>query len=161
MKRANKFKARRVRCDGHLFDSTLECARYLELRDREKRGEIEGLALQVNFPVLDARGRKVAVYRADFVYFEVSTGGLMSPLQGLRVPVVDGGTRVHTLRCDMPPLQGFDRSGGAPGVPKSPEGAKDQSEGREPGNACLVRVFGAHRRIRGADAALTGLEEEK
>ena len=62
--------------DGVLFDSKAEAARYVYLREREKRGEISHLEIQPSFklmgydrlPLRYESGRQ-AVYRADFAYF--------------------------------------------------------------------------------------------
>lgn len=74
--RPNKFNARRTKVDGIEFDSAKEARRYSELRLLERAGQIRGLELQPEFPiVIDgspvkyASGRN-AKYVGDFSYFE-------------------------------------------------------------------------------------------
>jgi hypothetical protein len=55
--------------DGHVFDSQKEAARYVQLRYREKAGEITDLELQREFK-LEVNGEKVASYICDFAYQE-------------------------------------------------------------------------------------------
>lgn len=55
--------------DGHLFPSKREADRYVELRTRERAGEIEDLRLQVRFP-LEVCDVLIAHYVADFTYRE-------------------------------------------------------------------------------------------
>lgn len=55
--------------DGLDFDSTLEAARYLQLRDQEKRGQIHDLGRQKRFLLAPkTRGMRPAYYKLDFDY---------------------------------------------------------------------------------------------
>ena len=62
------------------FDSQKEARRYDFLIERERRGEIRDLRLQVDFTLqeayTDAEGRRVRAirYRADFTYYEGAQG---------------------------------------------------------------------------------------
>lgn len=67
---ANKFHCLKVRIDNHLFHSTLEGARYLELRAKEKGGLIHELECQKKFPYHDQNGKRLGYYYADFTYTE-------------------------------------------------------------------------------------------
>lgn len=63
------------------FDSQKEARRYDFLIERERRGEIRDLRLQVDFTLqeayTDTEGRRVRAirYRADFTYHDGSPGG--------------------------------------------------------------------------------------
>ena len=82
-----KYFAKKVEYDGHVFDSNKEKLRYQWLKERERKGEIEDLQLQVKFNLLpvqrepDTKGprggvrkgkviEREASYVADFVYVE-------------------------------------------------------------------------------------------
>ena len=72
----SKYNARKTTIDGHTFDSKKEAERYLELRSKQKRGEISELTLQPEFTLIegftDNQGKKIRPmkYRADFGYTE-------------------------------------------------------------------------------------------
>ena len=74
--------ATRVTASGAVlrFDSQKEARRYDFLIERERRGEIRDLRLQVDFTLqeayTDAEGRRVRAirYRADFTYYEGTQG---------------------------------------------------------------------------------------
>lgn len=72
--RATKYKAKRLRANGLLFDSKYEYRKYLECVAREAAGEIAGLRCQVRFSLFDpgenCRGEHIGTYRADFVFRE-------------------------------------------------------------------------------------------
>ena len=70
----NKYNARTCYVDGIKFSSKHEAERYFVLRYQEKRGEIEGLRLQVKYNLLPPQtyGKKKlreAEYIADFTYY--------------------------------------------------------------------------------------------
>lgn len=85
-----KYRNKKVVIDGITFDSTHEGNRYRELKLLEKAGKINGLKLQIKFPLIPAQykiierygkkgqrlkdGRKCiekeCVYIADFVYYQ-------------------------------------------------------------------------------------------
>lgn len=78
-KRANKFNARKVKLDGHTFDSQMEAQRWQELKALRDMGLIVGLEPHPTFVLQKAfthpkhgRQRKIE-YKADFRYYEDST----------------------------------------------------------------------------------------
>jgi hypothetical protein len=68
-KKPSKYRNEKVTVDGHRFDSRAEGARYWDLRQLERAGEISDLELQPVYPLL-VNGVKVGVYRADFRYLD-------------------------------------------------------------------------------------------
>jgi hypothetical protein len=71
----NKFMNIPLDFDGRVFQSTKERDRYITLRMLETSGVIKNLQCQVEF-ILEAEGKKVCSYFADFTY-EVVIGGKM------------------------------------------------------------------------------------
>ena len=75
MSKPSKFKNQSVTIDGRKFASTLEAARYLELRDMEKKGLILDLECQVRFElVAKTKTMAAASYVADFQYKRSAVG---------------------------------------------------------------------------------------
>lgn len=72
-KKPSKFLNRKVKIDGHTFDSQKEANRYTELTQLLKLGMIADLRLQVAFPIV-VNGVTVCKYVADFVYAERLNG---------------------------------------------------------------------------------------
>ena len=76
---ANKFFAKKVDYDGHRFDSTKEKNRYIELKDLEAKGIIEGLKIQPEYELQekfkDKQGKAIRniTYKADFCYYDTRT----------------------------------------------------------------------------------------
>lgn len=86
-----KYFAKKVKVDGHTFDSKTEAERYLLLRTREKQGTITHLQMQKEFELLPKQVKLVKVqlktkskivervdekavhYHADFYYFDTLT----------------------------------------------------------------------------------------
>lgn len=66
-KTKNKYGARKVHVDGVAFDSQLEADYYLELKLRQRAGEIAGFCRQARFVV--TTGERAAEYVCDFVVF--------------------------------------------------------------------------------------------
>lgn len=66
--RAQKYRNEKVRLDGFVFASKKEASRFVELRMRQKMGEISGLTVHPRFDLI-VNGEKVGVYVADFLYF--------------------------------------------------------------------------------------------
>lgn len=70
---ANKYGAKKVEIDGHVFPSKREAEYYLTYRDMLERGEIINLELQPKFTLIPAytnhAGKKVRPcrYTADFL----------------------------------------------------------------------------------------------
>jgi hypothetical protein len=60
-------RSEHVELDGHMFDSKKEAARYLLLKDMERRGEIVNLIVHPSYP-LRVKGMKVTTYEGDFSY---------------------------------------------------------------------------------------------
>lgn len=73
MKKANKYKAKKVAFDGHTFDSTAEMVVYKQLKFRLMCGSIKDLRLQVKYE-LRVYGTHIADYVSDFVYTVSKTG---------------------------------------------------------------------------------------
>lgn len=87
-----KYFARKIKIDGHTFDSKTEAARYQTLRTREKQGTIQKLEMQKEFELLPKQTKLVKVqlktkskivervdekavrYHCDFFYFDTLTG---------------------------------------------------------------------------------------
>lgn len=57
---------------GIVFASKRECKRFVELKNLEIAGEIDGLKCQPKFPVF-IDGKEFCMYRADFSYLETKT----------------------------------------------------------------------------------------
>lgn len=67
----NKYNAHKTVVDGIKFDSKHEAEVYLFLKDRENKGEISNLQLQVPFELIPKIGKQRSCkYIADFVYYE-------------------------------------------------------------------------------------------
>jgi len=64
----SKYRNRKTKCDGFLFDSAKEAKRWMLLKAMQEAGEISGLQRQVRFPLI-VNGIKICVYIADFVYY--------------------------------------------------------------------------------------------
>jgi len=72
----SKYKAKKVKCDGHTFDSQKEYNRYCELKFLEKQGVIKDLKCQVKYVLIptqrDKSGKlleREKSYYADFCYY--------------------------------------------------------------------------------------------
>ena len=70
----SKYGNRKVKIDGHTFDSMAEGNRYLELKLIERAGGLCNLRVHPKWPLLGVNGGKVADYIADFAYVEMSGG---------------------------------------------------------------------------------------
>lgn len=71
----SKYGNRKVKLDGHTFDSLAERDRYKELQLLEYRGDITGLEVHPAFelqPAFSKNGKRTRAinYEADFSYFE-------------------------------------------------------------------------------------------
>lgn len=69
-KRKNKFGAKRTTVDGITFDSKREAAFYVELKLRERAGEVAGVELQRRFALLGHDGSLICTYVADFCFWD-------------------------------------------------------------------------------------------
>jgi hypothetical protein len=70
MAKPSKYRNKKVTIHGILFDSQKEANRYLELKSREQKGEIEHLKLQETFKIV-INGQLICKYIADFVYHDL------------------------------------------------------------------------------------------
>ena len=97
-KRPSKYGARKKEVDGHVFDSSREAARYIELKAMQAAGVIRDLELQPRFVLqegmTDCGGKRIRKieYAADFMYRIVSkdmTNGWVQieDVKGFRTPV--------------------------------------------------------------------------
>lgn len=71
-----KYNNKKVEYNGIKFDSKKELNFYLELLEREKRGEVKDIQLQKTFvlqPSFKFNGKTIRAitYRADFVYYDL------------------------------------------------------------------------------------------
>ena len=67
----NKFKAKKIKIDGMMFDSKREYKRFLYLLELEKEEKISHLDRQVKFELLPKqKGERAITYLADFVYLD-------------------------------------------------------------------------------------------
>jgi len=68
----SKYKARKVRYDGYIFDSHIERDRYIELKLLEKAGKISELVVHPRpFELIPKQRDELAItYRPDFMYKE-------------------------------------------------------------------------------------------
>lgn len=73
----NKYGNKKVKVDGHTFDSQKEARRYKELKLLERAGKIKDLELQPMFELIptirtETETFRKTVYKADFKYFDVN-----------------------------------------------------------------------------------------
>ncbi|KQV31125.1 DUF1064 domain-containing protein [Rhizobium sp. Root1204] len=71
-KRGNKYNAKRVLHDGYCFDSIAERDHYIDLKVRERLGEISEIDRQHPYE-LWVNGLMVCIYKADFRYWDHRT----------------------------------------------------------------------------------------
>jgi hypothetical protein len=73
----NKYRAKKTKLDGLVFDSRMEADRWAVLRLLEKRGLIRDLSRQARFEIVPKTPRNRAhFYTVDFVYYE--NGGMIA-----------------------------------------------------------------------------------
>lgn len=80
-----KYHNKPIVIDGIYFPSQKQGARYQELKLMERAGVIEQLRCEVPYN-LDVNKKRVAVYRADFVYLE-NGKEIVEDVKGVRTPV--------------------------------------------------------------------------
>lgn len=68
-----KYNAQGSHIDGHWFASKAEGIRYLQLKEMEKQGTIEGLELQPSYRIM-VSGQMITTYRGDFRYVVIENG---------------------------------------------------------------------------------------
>lgn len=83
----NKYNARRKEVDGHVFHSSGEAKRYLELKQAVEFGLISYLQIQKKYPLV-VNGVHVADYVADFVYMD-DAELIIEDFKGMRTPVYE------------------------------------------------------------------------
>ena len=67
MANRNKYRNRKVECDGKIFDSQAEYIRYCQLKIMQRQGMISHLECQPRFPLYVA-GQLITTYISDFKY---------------------------------------------------------------------------------------------
>lgn len=89
LKGHSKYHAQPERIDGIRFASRAEARRYCELKLLERDGQVEGLELQPEFPllVIDQQGMtptKIGTYRADFRYRTFEGTSVVEDVKGFK-----------------------------------------------------------------------------
>ena len=80
----NKFHAKKITIDNHVFDSLKEGRRYQELKLLERCKKIHTLELQKRYDII-VNGVQIAFYKADFRYFDVDSSSLIvEDVKGLK-----------------------------------------------------------------------------
>jgi putative sterol carrier protein len=69
IKKKSKYGNKKVTVSGKRFDSKKESQRYLELKSKVDRKEIQGLQTQVRFKII-INEILICTYIADFVYYD-------------------------------------------------------------------------------------------
>lgn len=92
----SKYKNKKVVTDEGTFDSQREYKHWLELKIRERVGEISRLERQKDF-VIEHNGVRITKYRADFIYFE----------NGQRVVADSKGFRTDVYRLKAKLMKAF------------------------------------------------------
>lgn len=70
-KKPSKYRNKKVKTEGQVFDSVKEYRRYQTLKLLEKAGEIQNLKTQVKFELI-VGGMLICKYYADFTYTDRS-----------------------------------------------------------------------------------------
>lgn len=93
MARRNKYNAKKIKIDGHTFDSKREAQRYCELKLFLKAGEIRDLVLQPRFLLQDEffdkndiKHKKIE-YVADFLYIDKDGKAIVEDVKGVLTDV--------------------------------------------------------------------------
>lgn len=113
----NKFNAKKVKIDEHIFDSKKEANRYLELKSLEARGKISNLELQKKYVLIpkqvleyeeeDKKGRiktkqmtlfRETSYVCDFYYINEDGEEVVEDVKGLKI---GAAWQVYTLKKKM------------------------------------------------------------
>jgi hypothetical protein len=82
-KKNNKYKAVKVREDGHTFDSRAEYRRYLYLKGRQEKGEIKDLSIHTRYP-LYVGNVLIGKLEDDFSYYDsISDSLVVEDVKGL------------------------------------------------------------------------------
>lgn len=93
MARRNKYNAKKIKIDGHTFDSKKEAQRYCELKLLLRAGEIRNLVLQPRFLLQDeffdkneVKHKKIE-YVADFLYIDKEGRNVVEDVKGVLTDV--------------------------------------------------------------------------
>lgn len=93
MARRNKYNAKKIKIDGHTFDSKREAQRYCELKLFAKAGEIRNLVLQPRFLLQEEffdkheiKHKKIE-YVADFLYIDKNDKAIVEDVKGVLTDV--------------------------------------------------------------------------
>ncbi|WP_316057616.1 DUF1064 domain-containing protein [Finegoldia magna] len=93
MARRNKYNAKKIKIDGHTFDSKREAERYCELKLFFKAGLIRNLELQPRFLLQDeffdkneVKHKKIE-YVADFLYIDNNGKAIVEDVKGVLTDV--------------------------------------------------------------------------
>lgn len=105
-RRRSKYGNTKVTYRGITFDSKKEFEYYLFLLDRQKRGGITELRLQVPFelqPAFEHKGKKIRAitYVADFTYVDKAGEMHIVDTKGMR-------TEIYKLKKKMMQYRGYD-----------------------------------------------------
>ncbi len=92
----SKYGNRKVVTEEGTFDSVREHKHWMELKLRERAGEITHLERQVDF-VIEHNGVRICKYKADFIYFE----------NGQRVVADSKGYRTDVYRLKAKLMKAF------------------------------------------------------
>lgn len=91
--RRNKYNAKKIKIDGHTFDSKKEAQRYCELKLFLKAGEIRNLELQPRFLLQEGfidkneiKHKKIE-YVADFLYIDKAGRNVVEDVKGVLTDV--------------------------------------------------------------------------
>lgn len=107
--KGQKYGAKKTTIDGIVFASKQEGRRYVFLRDRQERGEIQGLELQPKYLVQDGfryEGKWIRPvhYIADFRYIEDGKP-IVEDSKGFRTPEYKVKIKFFLAKCAIP--EGF------------------------------------------------------
>lgn len=92
----SKYRNRKVTTEDGTFDSQREYKHWMELKIRERAGEISRLERQKEF-VIEHNGVRITKYVADFIYFE----------NGQRVVADSKGFRTDVYRLKAKLMKAF------------------------------------------------------
>lgn len=73
LRKESKYRNRKVRLDGYVFDSKKESERYLQLCAMQRQGLIRELSVHPRFQI-SVNNEPVCSYQADFSYLKVKNG---------------------------------------------------------------------------------------
>ena len=92
--RGPKYGNKKVVADGYTFDSEKEADRYTQLELMEKCGDIHGLAVHPEFPLV-VNGQLICIYTADFSYVDHGGDLVVEDTKGIGKPMRTG---IHEKR---------------------------------------------------------------